>query len=223
MDRNPRHFSNLYPNMHSPSSTDSRHSGQPRNSFPNRPPTSAPRSPSTQSTAASGLSSHPRILESIMHLLDRARTIAPPPPPSAGTTLLTSHDRQMASRQPHIDFMSPFKRVEQERWAHSQLSAVGATCVSRFAWLKVPGGYVCDHGRGPHYVTHELLAEGLGGCYQGSFCKRKSPGYFWEGPFYGQELVNTQATRTMPNRQFEEWLIFFPGNNRPRLTPNNRQ
>ena len=116
-----------------------------------------------------------------MPILDRPDTAIP----SVSNTLLTTQDQRMASRQTQINSLPRAERQEQEKWAQAQLKQ-HKTCASGCDWKKVEGGYQCN-GQGNHYITHELLAEGLGGVYQGLEDDRYPHRYYWYGPLYGDE------------------------------------
>jgi hypothetical protein len=100
------------------------------------------------------------------------------------STLKTSYDVKMATRQPQIDSLPPTDKAEQEKWAQAQLQQ-HSTCAAGLPWRKIPGGYQCT---GPyHIMTHKLLAEGKGGVYFDLGMTTRS---CWVGQLYGQEIVD---------------------------------
>ena len=84
------------------------------------------------------------------------------PESQSQSTLKTSYDVKMATRQLQIESLSSTEKHEQDKWAQSQLS-LHSTCVMGMKWLKNVVGYRCSGGG--HLVTNELLAEGKGGLY----------------------------------------------------------
>lgn len=171
-----------------------------------------PRSPTTLSRSPTTLSRSPTT-PSHMSILDEpsptSTTI-----PSVPSTLLTTYDQERATYQTRINTLDPSEQSEQEEWAQEQLKEY-FTCPSDLDWRKVEGGYVCN-GVGNHYVTHELLAEGLGGLYQGKWDSSYPPSYWWYGPLYGREETQLAAEHfILPDRVAYDPLRFFPGCNMP--------
>ncbi|TVY34175.1 hypothetical protein LOCC1_G008738 [Lachnellula occidentalis] len=109
------------------------------------------------------------------------------------STLKTSYDVKMATRQTQIESLSSAERKEQDKWAQTQLSQ-HSTCVMGLGWLKNNRGYQCSGGG--HLVTHELLAEGKGGVYH-------HIDDYWLGPLYGQEIIDSMNRRLNPRRERE--------------------
>jgi len=166
---------------------------RPRTGQSARPSTSTTHTPST------GLRMPP---------LDRPGTTAS----SVSSTLLTPHDKKMASRQTQINSLSWEEKREQGKWAQLELQQP-TTCAAGFGWTSVKGGYMCT-GNGNHYVSHKLLAEGRGGVYQGNADFRPHC-YYWYGPLYGRELHDAAIHHKLPTRCQGKELILFPGDNRP--------
>jgi hypothetical protein len=98
----------------------------------------------------------------------------------------------MATKQLRIDTLSRAERVEQEKWAEGQLKMHDMSCPANMPWYRIPEGYQC-YGRG-HIATHELLAEGKGGLLYDM--GNPSLGIQdWQGPFYGQDIMDSYLRR----------------------------
>ncbi|TVY45896.1 hypothetical protein LSUB1_G000491 [Lachnellula subtilissima] len=112
------------------------------------------------------------------------------PESQSQSTLKTSYDVKMATRQLQIESLSSVEKNEQDKWALSQLS-LHSTCVMGLEWRKSVNGYRCSGGG--HLVTNELLAEGKGGLYH--HCG------VWLGPMYGQEIIESMHGRLGRRRE----------------------
>jgi hypothetical protein len=69
----------------------------------------------------------------------------------------------MASRQTKINELDSASRKEQDAWARSKIGEMPDVCPQKFAYQRRGNGYVC--GGGSHFMTDELIAEGMGGMY----------------------------------------------------------
>ena len=97
----------------------------------------------------------------------------PIPQPMSTSPFQTPEDIQFASRQTQYNSLGRAERKRQDKWARKQLKNKYARCRNGFKWDREPWGYRCRGGY--HMVTDELLAEGLGGYYEGQY---------WNGPIY---------------------------------------
>ncbi|PQE15111.1 hypothetical protein CJF31_00007197 [Rutstroemia sp. NJR-2017a BVV2] len=101
--------------------------------------------------------------------LSSSLSINPPPtasklfPPATSSVLHTPHDHFMASRQTKINELDSVSRKEQDAWAREKISEMPDVCPQKFAYQRRGNGYVC--GGGSHFMTDELIAEGMGGMY----------------------------------------------------------
>ncbi|KAM3071824.1 hypothetical protein ACMFMG_009682 [Clarireedia jacksonii] len=84
-------------------------------------------------------------------------------PPATSSVLRTPHDHFMASRQAQINQLDPASRKEQDEWAREKISEMLDVCPQKFAYQRRGNGYIC--GGGSHFMTDELIAEGMGGMY----------------------------------------------------------
>ncbi|TVY34176.1 hypothetical protein LOCC1_G008737 [Lachnellula occidentalis] len=218
MDRNERSY---------PSS--SQHHSNRRGNGPVRPPgvddghdrqslPSSPRSPTTLSRMplldrpSTTIASNPRSPTT----LSRRRNVDDPSAtsttsttiPAVPSTFTTAHDQEMASNQTRIHTLQPAQREEQDEWAREQLRQ-HSTCAVGYGWKSVSCGYQCEGQH--HIVTHELLAEGRGGIYQGMWDWDADPMvYWWYGPLYGEEIRAAAYGSVLPERVMATRLTQFP-------------
>lgn len=85
------------------------------------------------------------------------------PPSNAKNFLSTLDDQTFASKQTRINTLPPDERRKQESWAQTMIQKAGV-CPSGFDWRRVTDGYHCN-GRGTHFISDDLLAEGRGGVF----------------------------------------------------------
>ena len=101
-------------------------------------------------------------------------------PSTARTILIEPEDAAFAQRQTQYASLSPKEQAKQEQWAQSIISRTGS-CPEGFDWTRMYDGYQCNGGH--HYITDDLLAEGLGGVY--ALFQSNRPDERW-GPYYAE-------------------------------------
>lgn len=103
--------------------------------------------------------------------------------PSVRSVLHSTNDIQMASRQSVINQLQGPEREAQEKWALGKLGELTTGCPQNFGWSRRGDGYICDGGS--HYITDDLLAEGMGGMFavkdKHDWQNRSEGPYYWAG------------------------------------------